>query len=297
MASIVVVAILIITLLVKYKSYFTSEIDKIKDNVNDIVGITNDVNVNPTPDPPKDPEYITKQSELSKVDFEEFNAFLHYTATSEAWEASIDLSENVKERIKNLKNLYNRDKNNTQYTPVMLSEVNASDKIEYKLKSCFFTDNENDINIPDGIIYGLHSDPIGCNDTGELIDGFKYLVLDVEITNKDDKDIGLFLSYAQALKIHFYDTDGELYWEDTEDYVSFQPGDTEKTVHYYYGFKAGETLSVRYVFTIPTAAFQWYDCCIVFEPLGDITYPLDTTRLIVLDELNQNIRKDNNDEK
>lgn len=255
--------------------FFRTAYEDIKDDAEELLGIDKPVETHP---PVEVPDYIGQENPDYTV-FEEFNKNLHAIANNTN---NYENSYLTKRRMDNLKELYT-SKAGAEYSSVNYYTKNSTDAISLKVIESYITYNDDVIEIPDNIWAGFDKFDSSHTADGELLDGYVYCVVTTEITNSGSDDIGLIMTNPIS-SLNFMDDKGELYWSvNVPNFISFQPGDSEKYAHYYYDFSVGDTITNTFVYTVPVAAFEYFDCCFTVNGLGSSGYDPETSSMVILD--------------
>lgn len=259
--------------------FFRTAYEDIRSNAEELLGIDKPVETHP---PVEVPDYIGQENPDYTV-FEEFNKNLHDIANDTN---DYENSYLTKRRIDNLKELYT-SKAGTEHSSVDYYTNASNDAISLKVIESYITYNEDDIEIPTNAWVGFEKYNDCHTSDGELIDGYVYCVVKTEITNTGNKDIGLMMTNP-ITSLNFMDDKGELYWEvNMCNFISFQPGDSAKYAYYYYDFKAGETITNSFVYTIPVAALEFFDCCFTVNGQSSSGFQPETSSMVILDIQNK----------
>ena len=255
--------------------FFRTAYEDIRDDAEELLGIDKPVETHP---PVEVPDFIGQENPDYTV-FEEFNKNLHAIANDTS---DYENSYLTKRLMSNLKELYT-SKSGTEHSSVDYYTNASNDAISLKVIESYITYNEDSIEIPTNTWVGFEKYNDCHKANGELLDGYAYCIVKTEITNTSNKDIGLIMTNPST-SLNFLDESGELYWNVSVcNYISLQPGDSEKYAYYYYDFKVGETITNSFVYTIPVAALEFFECCFCVNGLGSSGYQPETSSMVILD--------------
>lgn len=255
--------------------YFRTAYDNVRSNIRNLIGGKDTPETTPHIETP---DYIGQEDPDYTV-FQKYNDHLHSIANNTS---DYENSYLTKRLMDNLKELYNSKAGSKSDTANYFTD-GSDTPIILKVTKSHITRSEKDIEIPTNIWSGFKKLEGFYTESGELLDGYAYCVVTTEITNTGNNDIGLILTNPTT-SLNFMNEEGEIYWAaNLCNFISFQPGSTEKHAYYYYNFKSGETITNSFVYTVPVAAFEFFDCCFTVNGFGNSGYPPETSSMILLD--------------
>ncbi len=254
--------------------FFSKKIDEIGNNKE------NDSSINL-----KDSE----ESENNIIDDKEYGVFFDYNKKIQnILNDKTDYNHiTTKETNENLKLLYKETEEGGNTSIFNYKSVCNGEDIQAKVLSSYLVYDASKLDIPTNNWVGLSKSKAFYTNDGKLREGYAYCVVELQVTNTSNQDIGLIMTNP-AMELHFLDENAGRYWLSLCCYFSYQPGDSEKNAAKLYGFEVNESFVSKYVFTVPVSAFKYFRCCLVVSPGGSGTFIPKYSTMVVLDSFLKN---------